>query len=296
MPEKNKPISNPKLIEAINLMKKNDIPLTRGEMLTQLVSATFLTPALLEPVNSQDAENMQNGNPVNSKVRFNIIQSKDGSRYLMAFTDEVELNKWKQVQKNLNPETKNIALRFDDFANVILKAQSDFAGFVVDPFGVNLVFPTESIVSMDRQKRAVQAAVTHQQILNNQGNPNAMPQTITKHEIKDGTRVTLGEPKEYPQELADAIAAHLKTEKYVSIAYLQLMTQDTGRQSYLLVVDVKDKNNMRPLFEAIGNAARPHLSKLNLDIVPLDSQLGKTVQENAKPFYEKKKIINFFKK
>ncbi len=284
MPEINnlKEIKNEKLVEAIQLMKKRDIPLTRSEMLTQLVASQLLAPAIIE--DDGDVKLDENNNRIlsqNSKVKFHVLQDQNGNKYLPAFTSDSEFKKWKDKQQNTDEvKSQVILMRFEDYANIIANANPHFAGFTVDPFGVNMIFPTQAIMALKQQKDALQA------IKNKNHADEAMANGLGRYNIKKGTKVVLGEPKEFPQELADAVKEHLSAnESSVKRAYLQLMTQDDKRQSYLLVLDTESP--LPPIFERIAEVAKPHLKKLNLDIMPANSELGKTVVEHAKPFYEK---------
>ena len=54
--EFNKPVSNPMLVGAIELMKAEDTPDHRNMFLGELVKASFLTPAIIEPAPTEDAE------------------------------------------------------------------------------------------------------------------------------------------------------------------------------------------------------------------------------------------------
>ena len=103
MPEINnlKEIKNEKLVEAIQLMKKRDIPLTRSEMLTQLVASQLLAPAIIE--DDGDVKLDENNNRIlsqNSKVKFHVLQDQNGNKYLPAFTSDSEFKKWKDKQQN----------------------------------------------------------------------------------------------------------------------------------------------------------------------------------------------------
>ena len=51
--EFNKTVSNPMLVGALELMKAEDTPAHRNMFMGELTKASFLTPAIIEPVKSE---------------------------------------------------------------------------------------------------------------------------------------------------------------------------------------------------------------------------------------------------
>ena len=91
--EFNKTVSNPMLVGALELMKAEDTPAHRNMFMGELTKASFLTPAIIEPAPTEDAEGKLVLAP-NSKVQFPMLNTPDGAKFFMAFTDAAEYGKW----------------------------------------------------------------------------------------------------------------------------------------------------------------------------------------------------------
>ena len=87
--EFNKTVSNPMLVGALELMKAEDTPAHRNMFMGELTKASFLTPAIIEPAPTEDAEGKLVLAP-NSKVQFPMLNTPDGAKFFMAFTDAAE--------------------------------------------------------------------------------------------------------------------------------------------------------------------------------------------------------------
>lgn len=134
----NKPISNPMLVGAIELMKAEDTPDHRNMFINEMMKASFLAPAILEPVPQPD-DSGEVKIPAGTKIQFPMLSTQDGKSFFMAFTDWSELKKWKDEE---NQQT--FALSFDDYAAMLLRKNSEGAvspalGFVINPYGGNIV-------------------------------------------------------------------------------------------------------------------------------------------------------------
>ena len=126
--EFNKPVSNPMMVGSIELLKAEDTPEHRQMFLDELQKAKFLSPVVIDPVPVPD----ENG-------RVTIA---------MAFTDWTELKRWRDEE---NQQT--FAMNFDDYAGMLLRkdAQGNISpalGFVINPFGGNIVVTREMVASM----------------------------------------------------------------------------------------------------------------------------------------------------
>lgn len=63
---------------------------------------------------------------------------------------------------------------------------------------------------------------------------------IEKLTVEKDTKVMLGDPKEKPEELIEAISKCLEKHNEVKSAYLKLMVKDNV-ESWLLVIDFEEK-------------------------------------------------------
>ena len=113
--EFNKPVSNPMMVGSIELLKAEDTPEHRQMFLEELQKAKFLAPVVIDPVPQPD-EKGQVRIPRDAKVQFPMLSTEDGRKFFMAFTDWMELKKWKDEE---NQQT--FAMNFDDYAGMLLR-------------------------------------------------------------------------------------------------------------------------------------------------------------------------------
>ena len=95
--EFNKPVSNPMMVGSIELLKAEDTPEHRQMFLEELQKAKFLAPVVIDPVPQPD-EKGQVRIPRDAKVQFPMLSTEDGRKFFMAFTDWMELKKWKDEE------------------------------------------------------------------------------------------------------------------------------------------------------------------------------------------------------
>lgn len=256
-------INNDELLNAIEEMKKNNSPENQSHMLDLMVEAKFLTPVSITP--APDTVNGMMAHitlPPDAKIRFHMIENGKGQRFFLAFTSFDEMRKWRPNQDN-----QTIVSNFDDYANMVKRSVGDgqVGGFVIDPFGANMLFTKEQTIMIKEVKDG----------RNNDSN---------RHRIKEGEEVYYGEPLNYPTEMVDAVKAYLTKQDNVKCAYLQLMCQGS-EESYLIVVDYD--GDKQTVFEGIAEAAKPYLNNMCLDILGVENELGDRIANRANPFYEK---------
>ena len=146
--EFNKSVSNPMLMGTIELMKEEDTPEHRGMFVEELVKASFLSPALIEPAPTEDSE----GNlkvTAGSKVQFPMLTAPDGRKFFMAFTDAQEYDKWQEKTRPL----PTFALKFEDYAAMLFHKDgngnaSNALGYVINPAGCNIIVPREMVANV----------------------------------------------------------------------------------------------------------------------------------------------------
>ena len=152
--EFNKPVSNPMLVGALELMKAEDTPAHRNMFMGELTKASFLTPAIIEPAPTEDAEGKLVLAP-NSKVQFPMLNTPDGAKFFMAFTDAAEYENWQEK----NQKFPFFALKLEEYAAMILRRDPKgnlcpALGMVVNPFGANIILPREMLAGMMTAKAA----------------------------------------------------------------------------------------------------------------------------------------------
>ncbi len=107
--------------------------------------------------------------------------------------------------------------------------------------------------------------------------------------IKEDTKITLGQPADYPHEMIGALSDYFKKNKDIKSAY-KFLAHIEGEQKSNLLFIIDFTGDKEALFPKIGTIAQDFLGKDEyIDIVPLDSDFGKNAVKNSKPFYKRKK-------
>ena len=254
MIDTSKPIENPILLQALETLHKHNTPEHQNKVLDEIMMrAHFLAPVETTP--SKDADSGE-------IVQFQLIASQDGRHFFPAFTD------WNELRKLCGPkDQKTVILSFDDYASM-LAGDGRAAGFVVNPLGTPLTLDREFVAFLVKQKQE-KAGYTHQ--------------TISKN-----TKVLLSDPEEYPQALVDALRLAAAPLPEVDKLYLRLMTRPgQSLSSYLIIVEHSGQQDV--VFSTIADAARPHIKDKYVDMVPYNSDFGRTAAQDTLPFFARKK-------
>lgn len=274
MPTPNKPkmpAFNPELKKAIAAFGKENTPQNLNIVLNHLVKSPLLTPVLFDLNGAPAPKPGPDGRvqlPKNTKVSFVMVNSNEGKHYYLGFTDWEAAHAW---QKKAGQGRQIVALRFDDFANMLQKNQ-EAAGLVLNPGENSLRLEARLITSVKKQKDSF----------------TEMQKAREAAQIHPGDKVTIVEPTVLADALLDPICKVLADAPGVGSAYLQIMIVNETRKCYLLVLDGPKDDK---LFAAVAQAARPYLlsreQKMDLTITASVSPLGQQGMRGSEPFYRK---------
>lgn len=146
----NQKVSNPMLVGTIELYKAENTPEHREMLEDEIVKGTYLSPILIDP---KPEKNESGGIIVKqgSKLQFPALTAPNGARFYMAFTDRMEFEK-----SGRKEEYYEVALNFADYMAMLFKndPQNAFAGFVINPFGGNIVLPKEIVMGLYMKQNA----------------------------------------------------------------------------------------------------------------------------------------------
>lgn len=274
MPTPNKPkmpAFNPELKKAIAAFGKENTPQNLNIVLNHLVKSPLLTPVLFDLNGAPAPKPGPDGRvqlPKNTKVSFVMVNSNEGKHYYLGFTDWEAAHAW---QQKAGQGRQIVALRFDDFANMLQKNQ-EAAGLVLNPGENSLRLEARLITSVKKQKDSF----------------TEMQKAREAAQIHPGDKVTIVEPTVLADALLDPICKVLADAPGVGSAYLQIMIVNETRKCYLLVLDGPKDDK---LFAAVAQAARPYLlsreQKMDLTITTSVSPLGQQGMRGSEPFYRK---------
>lgn len=142
MEDEKKTINNRDLIISIKVMQGNPTPQTQSEFINQMIHAKFLTPAVSSLMKNE------NTGEERKMYRFPHVANAGGEQYLIAFTDDLELNKW-QVEG----EYEAILSDYKNFSSITLQKGSPYNGFVINPFNENIIVNKETMVHINENIR-----------------------------------------------------------------------------------------------------------------------------------------------
>lgn len=265
--EKQKPISNPELLEAILNMQEDNCPENVNKMIDCVMQAKFITPGNVSkpmPV----AHNRGNGTVMEqqTQVQFQLIENQNKEKFFPAFTDQSEKEKW-EASKGKH----DVIMTFDSYVQVLSDPKCEVQGFVINPFGHSVAFPKAMVMSLKQQKDFKEKGGLQQQTLG------------------EGEKVQLGDPApdEYPIDMMASVINFLQEREDVNAAYLRMFKREKDeKQSYLIIVDFTG-DKMEDIFKGISTYASPHLSGYQLSMMPYSLPFAKKAVEGVDPFFEK---------
>ena len=190
--------------------------------------------------------------------------SSGGTDYLPVYTDWTELRKGKAYAEN--KDVKTLVVSFDEITNIIGGKNGIITdGIVVNVSGNQLMISPRNVLSMKEHKEYL-----------NTGH--------VRHVVQKDTKVTLGDPAEFPEELAEAAVKYAQGHPEINAFWLKLMISEEER-SFLLVVDFNGAR--QDLFHELGDAAAPFLPKgYYLDMVSLGDSIGQQAA-TGEPYYKR---------
>ncbi|MEA4891930.1 MAG: enhanced serine sensitivity protein SseB C-terminal domain-containing protein [Peptococcaceae bacterium] len=249
---------NPQLVAAMKEMKETGTPEAENAFAACLREARFLAPVIFDPplpkTGSPDGKVTLKED---TRISYLLLSLAEGDSFFPAFTSWGEFYKWGR-----QPKGQTLVTSFDDYCAMILPKTEGASGFVIDPFGENILLRREMMLRLKSE---------------------------AAFQWKGGQLVSLGQPKEFPAELAEAAKKILKLQKSVHKAYLHLMIRDQ-RQSYLLVLDFLEDADREKICDILAEAAKPYLKGMELNIVSLQDELGQKATEGREPFYVRKRF------
>lgn len=256
-----KPLENFRLNVLLKEAKENQTQTAMSMLFEEIVmNAHFLSVVFLSELPKPD----EDGKAVfrkNTTMQMPMVSNTGGKHFYPVFTEHNELAKWKQMEK---PNT--LILTFDDYVAMVEKHE-EAEGIVINPFSDNFVLNRKLIAHLKTQK-------------------DLRTKGVSRDVVSKDTKVMLGEPKEYPTEMVEAMCGQMEKMPEVKRAWLRLMVKENV-QSFLVVVDFS--GNQEEVFGKIVAAARPCLKNRYLDMVMYGDGFGKKAVENVTPFYPRQR-------
>lgn len=132
-----KPITNPMLSGAMELMKSSNTLEHRKMFIEEMIHAKFLSPVVIDPKPVPD-ENGISRIDKSARVQVPMLTAPDGKHFFMAFTELEELQKW-----NKEAGQQIFGFSFADYVGMVRNAKETSNGFVINPYSHNIVLTSE---------------------------------------------------------------------------------------------------------------------------------------------------------
>lgn len=299
MPEPNQPmqpITNPLLVDAMATFK---LDLTNREheraFLEAAINARYLIPAMVEqPADAPEGE------PVPTRVAFQLLTNPKGDKFMPAFTDEIEL------RKNRKPgERFQVAVMgFMDLYRFI-KNNESVSGAVINPFGSNLCLIRRQVILIGDNAGNLDAVIAQNKPAapqpSNPSNPlgavsnsreqqqAAIRQAMADMEAANASDNTAEDAAEViTDELISALKACLKKQKSVKKAYIRV-DSESGERYLLVALETDESADLTEIGNTVSTECADY-SDLPFECVAAGNIRAKELVANEKPFYEKKRF------
>lgn len=151
-------VKNPRLKTYIDMMKEENTPENRRSVIQSIVQGEFIVPIILTP--KPDPELMKKGVPLpeGTKMTICLMLNPEGKKFIPAFTDMEEVNKWKIIEGQKIGLTKEQALKsgsgqytifdFPQYLRSVLDPKRPLDGMVVNPCGKAVVLTHDMLNDM----------------------------------------------------------------------------------------------------------------------------------------------------
>lgn len=239
------------------ISKGNPAPVF-GEIAEEIcMNARFLAVVKVAPIALTNASALA-GNQSGAQVQFAVLSDKSGNRFYPVFTDIDEFKKWSGIEAG----AKTCVVGFDDIAELV--DDPDAKGFVINPFGENFLVPTE-ICKNWREKKQLRVS------------------GHTSKKLDENAEVYISDYETAPAELIGAIAEAAKKSAGIKAVWLREMTVN-GEKSHLAIIDTDGDENTEA--NIVGEAAKPFIGSMTINVVTTASDFGKKATEDAVPVYK----------
>lgn len=246
----NKPVTNLELVRIMNKFLNERSAENEIDLIDRITQAQFLSPIIM------DGE-IQNGTiKASATISFKMLTNNSNEPFFMAFTDWEELSKWSKEKE------ETLISTYEDLKSMVEKDAQRVKGFVINPYGQNIVITPELMQYFSQIKSEIV--------------------------IKKDTKIMLGQPANYPHEMVNALSKFFTEHREVESAYLFLAhKEDDEKPNLLFVIDFTGEKTS--LFPQIAAVAQNYLGKDEyIDLIPMNTSFGKDATKNTKPFYKKK--------
>lgn len=191
---------------------------------------------------------------------FAVVTCSDGADRLAVFASEED---FRSVFPSPDPNELSALISFSEIIQ-FLQVRSNIDGIVIDPGSIAWVVNRKDMLALSEKRK------------------NA-PRMGRALRIPAGATVVVGDPAEYPEEMAKVLADYASGQRRIKKMWLRLLLID-DELTYLLVI--KAAGNIDDLFRGLAKAAQDYVDR-PLDMITHDVAFGPQATSGTKPFYRR---------
>ena len=147
-----KPITNPKLVESMDILVSNPTDDTVDDFCELLYDAVFITPLRDEPGLLEPNESGQYQYTVETSYTGVVLNEKD-NRWLVMFTDWPSFYKWLNAEVEVEGG-KVLVLTFENLLPIVWHGGCDLAGFIINPASQNVPVDKRLMLSVYKEMQS----------------------------------------------------------------------------------------------------------------------------------------------
>lgn len=245
-------IKNPELVSAMAEFRANNTPANEKAMIKAIQESKLIAPVIMDDI----PDNLTAGEKYTAQAKFMLIQQKDGSKFFPAFTEWLELLKWKN-----DPDCKTVTLTFEQFCNIV-GTSIESKGMVINPGEDGLLLTKQKMSEIAGKDIAVKAAPIPP-APTPELDPSKMLFGSDKQTNPDLLTAIEGFRQERVPAKEQAMIAEIRKAKFVAPVQMEDLPEDlklekgqTHQAQVKFVMIQRDGKKFFPLFTDQGELAR----------------------------------------
>jgi hypothetical protein len=197
---------------------------------------------------------------LNSSTKFAAFVTPTGERFIPAFTEPDELDKWPYTHD------KAMLLTFDDLKYTVLNETYKLSGIVIDPFSKRFFLTQKQIEIIDQ-----------------------IAEGVVIHNVKHSGFVKLSKPEREMPQMFKALNVFFSSREYVYKAYILMLKEPADQEAHFLVV-VDFDGDTCDLFPVLAKVISANLNQgETFEMMKATYSILKTVMPVSDPIYKKHK-------
>lgn len=248
------------LEQALTNLKKEQSKENLLKASRALLDTKVLAPAKWD----KEPEVMENGDTrfsPDTKISLMVVTNSKGQRMFPFFTSMDEVRKlYKEGPANC------LILTLKQYLPFIEAAGEDIVGAVINPAGLNVVFPSEFLKGINK----------------------ADTKPLNQHTIRKGDKVHVKNLDKNYQDLEAALISAGFHNKPIRAIYIKERMDDPGnpeKTHWFVVVDSDELDTT--LFQNIGAACKDVMHGKEMEFMFTDQKLGADIARTSKPIYSR---------